>query len=455
MNEGKYNFMENKGLEKEISKFYESTRNIKYQISSINKDIEKAKKPSYIEKRKTRLIGNFKVLCEKYKSITNLDNQEKQKMKKELLEIGNNIKIVCGEKHTSVKRENVKVINNSVEDKQEVNRNVSLEEETYIASKNQKIRRVYGTDGNLDFVYAVQADERYKANRRKEQEKKERREKRAERKKEKDKKENIREKIINSGKKFWESFKQVRLGKRIAAIGMGALMLLPGAINASQTENNMKTEKTTNSYTNQLENIPINNNQLVKQTQRYEQIQDTQSTCEMQTTQSKQDTGTTVTEKERQETQKTEEAQKNNIEKKENGLEKESNEEEIHIIAPAQSKYTEVSDGSGNYGIFNKDTEVAIYNRALIRTNSDGTKSILKATKIGQSWKEYAEEKGIDYNELKEYIENNENIQEVISTMSVDGESIYGWMPASNLEYRSADKELKVDRSYIAEVEER
>ena len=175
----------------------------------------------------------------------------------------------------------------------------------------------------------------------------------------------------------------------------------------------------------------------------------------MQTTQSKQDTGTTVTEKERQETQKAEEAQKNNIEKKENDLEKESNEEEIHIIAPAQSKYTEVSDGSGNYGIFNKDTEVAIYNRALIRTNSDGTKSILKATKIGQSWKEYAEEKGIDYNELKEYIENNENIQEVISTMSVDGESIYGWMPASNLEYRSADKELKVDRSYIAEVEER
>ncbi len=53
----------------------------------------------------------------------------------------------------------------------------------------------------------------------------------------------------------------------------------------------------------------------------------------------------------------------------------------VHIIAPAQSKYTEVSDGRGNYGIFTEDTEVSIYNRALIRTNKDGSKSILKATK--------------------------------------------------------------------------
>ena len=138
--------------------------------------------------------------------------------------------------------------------------------------------------------------------------------------------------------------------------------------------------------------------------------------------------------------------------KEENTNDKNEDDVLVHIIAPAQSKYTEVSDGRGNYGIFTEDTEVSIYNRALIRTNKDGSKSILKATKVGQ---QYAEEQGIDYNEFKTYIENNENIQEVLSTMSVDGKSIYGWMPASELEYKTQDKEINVQRNYVTEVEER
>ena len=141
--------------------------------------------------------------------------------------------------------------------------------------------------------------------------------------------------------------------------------------------------------------------------------------------------------------------------KEENTNDKNEDDVLVHIIAPAQSKYTEVSDGRGNYGIFTEDTEVSIYNRALIRTNKDGSKSILKATKVGQTWKQYAEEQGIDYNEFKTYIENNENIQEVLSTMSVDGKSIYGWMPASELEYKTQDKEINVQRNYVTEVEER
>ena len=98
---------------------------------------------------------------------------------------------------------------------------------------------------------------------------------------------------------------------------------------------------------------------------------------------------------------------------------------------------------------------MAIYNRALIRSNKDGSKSILKATKIGQTWEQYAEEQGLDYNEFKEYIENNENIQEVISTMSVDGKNIYGWIPASDLDYRTESKNIEVERNYVTEVEER
>lgn len=42
-----------------------------------------------------------------------------------------------------------------------------------------------------------------------------------------------------------------------------------------------------------------------------------------------------------------------------------------------------------------------------------------------------------------------------LSTMSVDGKSIYGWMPASELEYKTQDKEINVQRNYVTEVEER
>lgn len=48
--------------------------------------------------------------------------------------------------------------------------------------------------------------------------------------------------------------------------------------------------------------------------------------------------------------------------------------------------------------------------------------------------------------ELKTYIENNENIQEVLSTMSVDGKSIYGWMLASEIEYKTQHKEINVQK---------
>lgn len=68
--------------------------------------------------------------------------------------------------------------------------------------------------------------------------------------------------------------------------------------------------------------------------------------------------------------------------KKEN---KDTAETVVHIIAPTQSKYTEVSDGR----------------------------------------------------------ENNENI---LSTRSVDGKSIYGWMLASEIEYKTQHKEINVQK---------
>ena len=229
-------------------------------------------------------------------------------------------------------------------------------------------------------------------------------------------------------KEFFREINGKKLLKRIAAFGMGSLMLLPGTISANQNENNTESKSTKNSYIDTVKQTPVNEHELIKMAEDFKK----ENSLNMD------------------ENIESEEAVK-----EENTNDKNEDDVLVHIIAPAQSKYTEVSDGRGNYGIFTEDTEVSIYNRALIRTNKDGSKSILKATKVGQTWKQYAEEQGIDYNEFKTYIENNENIQEVLSTMSVDGKSIYVWMTESELEYKTQDKEINVQRNYVTEVEER
>ena len=43
-------------------------------------------------------------------------------------------------------------------------------------------------------------------------------------------------------------------------------------------------------------------------------------------------------------------------------------------------------------------------------------------------------------------IKINTNIQEVLSTMSVDGKSIYGWMLASEIEYKTQHKEINAQK---------
>lgn len=46
--------------------------------------------------------------------------------------------------------------------------------------------------------------------------------------------------------------------------------------------------------------------------------------------------------------------------------------------------------------------------------------------------------------EVSDGRENNESIQEVLSTRSVDGKNIYGWMLASEIEYKTQHKEINV-----------
>lgn len=132
--------------------------------------------------------------------------------------------------------------------------------------------------------------------------------------------------------------------------------------------------------------------------------------------------------------QKSTEILEKNKEEQENKEVIEKEETEEVFLAHANTKYTEVSDGSGNSGYFTRDTKVKIYNRALIKTGEDGSKKILKVTKIGQTWEQFAKEKEINYEDFKEYIENNENIQECVSIQSEDGKTLYGWLSIDGLE---------------------
>ena len=113
-------------------------------------------------------------------------------------------------------------------------------------------------------------------------------------------------------------------------------------------------------------------------------------------------------------------------------------------LVKANTKYTEVSDGSGNWGIFSKDTKVKVYNRALVRTDKNGNKQILEATRPGQTWEQFAEEHDINYSDFKNYIENN-NIEKCVSLDSEDGNSSYGWV-SENVVFSTAEKEMDMSR---------
>ena len=118
---------------------------------------------------------------------------------------------------------------------------------------------------------------------------------------------------------------------------------------------------------------------------------------------------------------------------KEKESEKEYDEETNEYLAKANTRYTESSNESGAVGYFSKDTRVKVYNRALVKTDENGNKQILEVTKVGQTWKEYAKEKQIDYDEFKEYI-NNKNIKKFVSLDSADGTEAYGWVLEDTLE---------------------
>lgn len=235
----------------------------------------------------------------------------------------------------------------------------------------------------------------------------------------------IKNKISNFKKSNKENTKSKgRLAKRVAALGMALTMGLFSTTTAGESKYEVNETGNTKSYTD-----TNHENNKFKESM---YIQALESTKEAETTAN--EIGNAKNEE--NVNKSTGNSEKN---KKENKKTIEDNGEEVFLVH-ADTKYTEVSDGSGESGYFSKDKKIKIYNRALIKTCEDGSKSILKATKVGQTWKQFAEEKGIDYEEFRTYIDNNENIEECVSVQSEDGKTLYGWLSINELEVENMEE---------------
>lgn len=248
----------------------------------------------------------------------------------------------------------------------------------------------------------------------------------------------IKEKIKNKVSDFKNSKKKNtkpkgHLAKRMAALGMALTMGLFSSVTAGESISKSDDARNNKSYTDT--NPEKNDFKDSIYIQALENTEETKTTI-----------GAIENTKNTESVRESTESVTENNEKQESKQEIEKEEAEELFLARANTSYTEVSDGSGNSGYFAKDTKVKVYNRALVKTCEDGNKKILKATKVGQTWEQFAEEKGIDYEEFKAYIENNKNIQECVSIQSEDGKTLYGWLSTDELERIEVENMKEIER---------
>lgn len=118
---------------------------------------------------------------------------------------------------------------------------------------------------------------------------------------------------------------------------------------------------------------------------------------------------------------------------------------EIYIINKGE-RYTEVSDGTGNVGYFNKDSKVKIYNMALVQNNKQGNKNIIIATKPGESWAECAKRKGIKMQDIKKYAQSKD-VATCYSLQSEDGKKLYGWVTKDKTNNNQKNNKLEKGRN--------
>ena len=234
--------------------------------------------------------------------------------------------------------------------------------------------------------------------------------------------------------KIEKNNKYKKVGRAAAFLMAGTLMFSGGiTVGESNTKSDdQKGKEPTNTY------VDINNNQNEFKNSIYIQalqeeskaIKNEQPTTEEIATQKE----TQTVEKEQINKLDKNSNQKEKKENNQNNIKEQSESSDDLYNVKANTKYTEVSDGSGNFGFFDKATKVKIYNRALLKIDENGNKSVLNVSNVGQTWEQFAKENNINYEEFREYIDNNPNIQEMVSIQSEDGKTLYGWLSKDKLE---------------------
>ena len=131
--------------------------------------------------------------------------------------------------------------------------------------------------------------------------------------------------------------------------------------------------------------------------------------------------------------------EKDNIEKEETNVinantQENNNVNKNNYIVPEGTIFGEKSTNEGKKGTFKKDTEVTIYNRAIVKKDANGKYTTILSTD-GLTWEEFSKKTGMSMTKINEMLTADEN-KEMVAVQqpgSRDIRKTYGWIEVSKL----------------------
>ena len=106
-------------------------------------------------------------------------------------------------------------------------------------------------------------------------------------------------------------------------------------------------------------------------------------------------------------------------------------------------EYTADSTGRGTRGTLAQDTIVEIFNRAIVKENEDGTKTIL-LTSNGKTWEDYAKDTGMSIDEIQNMLKQDNTYEMAAIQVGEANHNIlntYGWVKTTDLDESSKGTE--------------
>lgn len=145
----------------------------------------------------------------------------------------------------------------------------------------------------------------------------------------------------------------------------------------------------------------------------------------------------------------------------ENTLTTGNSDKQYKVMQRSNIEFTEDSQGRGKTGIVREDMLVEIYNRAIVKENSDGTRSIMLSSG-SKTWEEFAKENNMKVEDIEKMLKES-GVKEMVAIQK-PGEhiinNVYGWVEASDLyeranEIEHSNSNTSVNQKQIISYEER